>query len=179
MSVLFPEAVKAQGNTSVTVVQTVTTTGPKLATEVNAATSVDVSCFLYGGGAGTSTQNKGSAPDRLCSVDSFEQFGRVTYSVSDLQFLYDPQADSTDPANKARTVLTEGSDVWLVVRRGRSAQNEPYAVGDVVDLWHVRLGKQNKTTTGGGDTAGEFDEYSITQSAIVLESPIEDVALVA
>ena len=178
MTVLFPEAVKAQGNTSVTVAQTVTTTGPLIATEVNAATSVDVSCFLYSGGAGTSSQNKGAAPDRLCSTDSFEQFGRTTYTVSDLTYVYDPQAEPEDDSNAARTALTEGSDVWLVVRRGLSAQSDPYAVGQLVDLWHVRLGRQNKTTTGG-ETAGEFDEFSITQTVIVLEPPIEDVALVA
>lgn len=175
MSILFPEATKAQGNTSVTVAQTVTTSAPKIATEVNAGTSVNVSCFLYSGGAGTSSQSKGSAPDRLCSTDSFEQFGRTTYTVSDLQYVYDPQGDPSDPSNAARTALTEGSDVWLVVRRGLSAENDAYTVGEIVDLWHVRLGRQNKTMTG----EGEFDEYSITQTVIVLEPPVEDVALAA
>lgn len=178
MTVMYPEATKAQGNTSVTVAQTVTTSGPLLATEIDAATSVDVSCFLYAGGAGTSSQSKGTAPDRLCSTDSFEQFGRTTYTVSDLSYVYDPQGAPEDPANAARTALTEGSDVWLVVRRGKSAQDDPYAVGDLVDLWHVRLGRQNKTTTGG-DTPDEFAEYSILQSVIVLEPPVEDVALAA
>lgn len=178
MTILFPEAVKAQGNTSVTVVQTVTPTGPLLATEINAPTSVNVSCFLYSGGAGTSTQSKGASPDRLCSTESFEQFGRTTYTVSDLQYVYDPQAEPEDDANAARTALTEGSDVWLVVRRGLSAQDDAYAVGQLVDLWHVRLGRQNKTTTAG-DTPGEFDEFSITQTVIVLEPPVEDVTIVA
>lgn len=175
MTVLFPEATKAQGNTSVTVAQTVTVAAPKIATEVNAASSVNVSCFMYSGGAGTSTQNKGSAPDRLCSTDTFEQFGRTTYTVTDLQYLYDPQGDEESDSNAARTALTEGTEVWLVVRRGKSAQNDAYTVGDIVDLWHVRLGRQNKTQTG----EGEFDEYSITQSVIVLEPPVEDVALAA
>lgn len=175
MPIVFPTAVKAQGNTSVTVAQTVTIAGPKILTELEAVTSVNVSCFLYSGGAGTSEQAKGSSPDRLCSTDSFEQFGRTTYTVSDLQYVYDPQALPAAPANAARTALVEGTDVWLVVRRGKSAQNDAYVVGDKVDLWHVRLGRQNKTSTGDG----EFDEFSITQTVIVLEPPVEDVALAA
>ena len=178
MTIVFPEAVKAQGNTSVTVAVSVTRTGPLIATEVNAASSVNVSCYLYSGGAGTSTQSKGTAPDRLCSTDTLEQFGRKTYAVTDLQYVYDPQAPSSDPANKARTVLEEGAEVWLVVRRGLPAKSDAYTAGEIVDLWHVRLGAQNKTSTGG-DAPGEFDEFSITQSVIAIEPPIEDVALAA
>lgn len=176
MTVTFPEAVKAQGNISVRVVQTIADpTAPKLATEINAATSVDVSCFLYGGGIGTSTQNKGEAPRRICATDTFQEFGNTTYEVSDLQYAYDPQLALSAAVNKARQILEPGTEVWLVVRLGLAANSEAWAEGQIVDLWHVRLGRQNKTTTGDA----EFDQLSITQGAIVLEPPVEDVALVA
>lgn len=176
MTVTFPEGTKAQGNISVRVVQTIADPeAPKLATEVNAVTSVDVSCFLYGGGIGTSTQNKGEAPKRICATDTFQQFGNTTYEVSDLQYAYDPQQALTAAVNKARQILEPGTEVWLVVRLGLAAQTEEWDEGQFVDLWHVRLGRQNKTTTGDG----EFDELSITQGVIVLRAPVEDVALVA
>jgi hypothetical protein len=44
-----------------------------------------------------------------------------------------------------------------------------------VDVWHVRLGPQNRSTTGDG----EFDEYSVTQSVIALEPPEYGVLIVA
>lgn len=176
MTVLFPEATKVQGNTSVVVVQTVANmAAPDLSSEVNAASSVNVSCFLYGDLNPTVTTNKGEAPRRLCTTQVFQQFGNTTYEVPDLQYVYDPQSDDTVDANKAKAALAEGSEVFLVVRRGLNAQTDAVAAGDRVDVWNVRLGPQNRSTTGDG----EFDEYSITQSVIALGPPQYGVAIVA
>lgn len=176
MTVLFPEAVKAMGNTSVTVVQTIADTNAPTLTEINAATSVNVSCFLFtGSGAATATTNTGDAPARLCSTQTFQELGNTSYSVGDLQYVYDPQAEDTDDANKARTALTPGSEVYLVYRYGMSAQEVPYAADQKVDIWKVRLGPQNKTQTGDG----EFDQLSITQSVVVTAPPVTDVPIAA
>lgn len=176
MTVIFPEAVKAQGNTSVTVVQTVANaSAPKLATEINAASSVNVSCFLYSGGVPTATTNKGDAPRRLCTTRTFQQFGVTNYEVTDLQYVYDPQAPDSDESNKAKAALTEGAEVFLVIRKGLSAETAAHAASQKVDVWHVKLGPQNRGVTGDG----EFDEFSITQSVIVLEPPVEDATIAA
>lgn len=176
MSVLFPEATKVQGNTSVIVVQTLASmAAPDLSSEINAGSSVNVSCFLYGDLNPTVTTNKGEAPRRLCTTQVFQQFGNTTYEVPDLQYVYDPQANDSADANKAKAALEEGSEVYLVIRRGLNAQTDVVAAGDLVDTWHVRLGPQNRSTTGDG----EFDEYSITQSVIALGPPQYGVAVVA
>lgn len=176
MSVIFPEATQVYGNTSVVVVQTMANpAAPSLATDINHATSVNVSCYLYSGGVGTSTTNKGEAPKRLCTTSVLQNFGTTTYEVTDLQYTYDPQEALSTENNEARNALTEGSEVYLVIRRGLSAQDTAYAAAQKVDVWHVRLGPQNKTQTGDG----EFDEYSITQSVVAIEPPVEDVAVVA
>lgn len=176
MTVLFPEGTKAQGNVSVTVVQTIADmSAPSLATEINAVSSVNVSCFLYGGGVGNKTTNKGEAPRRLCTTDTFQQFGNTSYDVSDLSYVYNPQADDAAEGNEAKAALVEGSDVYLVVRKGLDAKTSTYAAGQFVDVWHVRLGPQNRTTTGDG----EFDEFSISQPVIVLEAPEYDVEIAA
>jgi hypothetical protein len=176
MTVFFPEATQVYGNTSVVVVQTIANPeAPSLATDINAATSVNVSCYLYSGGVGTSTTNKGEAPRRLCTTSVLQNFGQTTYEVTDLQYTYDPQEDLTHENNDARNALTEGSEVYLVVRRGLNAQDTAYAAAQKVDVWHVRLGPQNKTQTGDG----EFDEYSITQAVVAMEPPVEDVEIAA
>lgn len=176
MTVLFPEAVKSQGNQSITVVQTIADrNAPSLASEINAASSVDVSCFLYSGGMGTKTTNKGEAPKRICTTDQFQQFGNTTFEISDLSYVYDPQADGAADENKAKTALVEGTNVYLVVRNGLSAKTDPYAATQLVDVWHVRLGPQNRGATGDG----EFDEFAITQPVIVLDAPNYDVAIAA
>lgn len=176
MTVLFPEATQVYGNTSVLVVQTMANPAvPDLSSDINAVTTVNVSCFLYSGGVGTSTTAKGEAPKRLCTKSVLQQFGSTTYEVTDLQYTYDPQAALSGDGNEAREALVEGTDVYLLIRRGLDAQDTAYAVGQRVDVWHVKLGPQNKTQTGDGD----FDEYSITQSVIALSPPVEDVAIVA
>lgn len=176
MTVLFPEGTQQLGNTSITVVQTVADmSAPKLATEINATSSVNVSCFMFSGGVGSSTTNKGTAPRRLCTKTELQRLGLTTYDVTDLQYVYDPQADDTDDENKAKAALTEGTDVYLIVRRGLDAQDEAYAASQKVDVWHVELGPQNRTTTG----EGEFDLYSITQSVAVIEPPVLDAVIAA
>lgn len=176
MSVIFPEATQVLGNTSVAVVQTMANpSAPDLSSDINAASTVQIQCFLYSGGVGTSTTAKGEAPRRLCTKSTLQQFGQTTYEVTDLQYTYDPQAAMSTDDNKARSALTEGSEVFLVIRRGLDGQDTPFAVGQYVDVWKVKLGPQNKTQTGDGDQ----DEYSITQSVIALSPPVEDVQIVA
>jgi hypothetical protein len=176
VTVVFPEAVKAQGNTSVTIVQTIADmAAPGLASEINAATSVNASCYLYGDLNPTATTAKGEAPRRLCTTEVFQQFGNTTYEVPDITYVFDPQGDDTDEANEAKAALAEGTDVYLVIRRGLNATTTAYAVGQKVDVWHVRLGPQNRGATGDG----EFDEYAITQSVIALEPAEYGVAIVA
>lgn len=175
MTVVFPEATKAQGNTSVAVVQTLASpSAPDLSGEIQAGTTVIASCYLYSGGVGTTNTSKGEAPRRLCTTNSYQQFGNTTYEVSDLQYVYSPQGDDAE-ADAMRDALTPGSEVYLLVRRGLPAETTAFAAGQKVDVWHVRLGPQNKTQTGDG----EFDEYSITQPVIVIGDPVEDVAIVA
>lgn len=170
MTVVFPEAVKQQGNTSVVFVQTIATpTAPKLATEINAATSVNVSCYLYSGGDITSTQNRGAAPRRLCTVEELQQFGTRTTEISDIQYVYSPQLADSAEANKAKGALISGTDWFMVIRKGLSATTAAYATTQKVDVIRVRLGAQNKGVTGDG----EFDEYSITQSVIALSPAVE------
>jgi hypothetical protein len=127
MSIIFPEATKVQGNTSVVVVQTIANmAAPDLSSEINAGSSVNVSCFLYGDLNPTVETNKGEAPRRLCTTQVFQQFGNTTYEVPDLQYVYDPQAASSTDDNKALAALTEGSEVYLVIRRGSRRRPPPW-----------------------------------------------------
>lgn len=170
MTVLFPEAVKQQGNTSVVFVQTIATpTAPAVAAEINASTSVNVSCFLYSGGQITSTQNRGAAPRRLCTTEELQQFGTRTTEISDIQYLHSPQGAPSVDANKARTALVDGSEWYMVIREGLNARSTAYAAAQRVLVTKVRMGAQNRGVTGDG----EFDEYAITQGIIALSPPVE------
>jgi len=177
IDIIFPSAVRAQGMSAVAVVTGgLTKTGPLVATEVKAATSLTISCFVYGGRLdATSETNKGSAPPRMCDDTEREQEGRTKYSLADIQYVYDPQGTDSVDGNKAKVLMAPGAEVWLVERLGLSAKEVDWTAGQRVNLHHVRLGKQRRTQTGDD----EFAEFSITQSVTYLEDPIYDVALVA
>lgn len=174
MTIVYPEGTPTLGNTKVAAVVSVADSeAPKLATEIAAATSVDISCHLYPGGwAPSATTNKGEKPARLCSKRTQQQFNRTAYEIGDLQYVYDPQGADTDPSNEAKELLVEGTQVYLVERRGLDAEDEPFAVGDRVRVHHVRLGPQIPS----GDTTDENGEFFITQSVIyVSDGPVDGV----
>jgi len=176
MPVVFPEALKSEGNISVTVVPVASitdTSAPSLASITS--DGVNASFYFYSGSAGaTSTTNTGTAPRRLGSKDVFNEFGETTHAVGDLQYVYDPQADDTADANKVKAICAEGEQVYLVYRYGKDAETD-LGVGDKVNLWLVELGPQNEQPTGDG----EFDQLAITQAAIVKAPPVKGIALAA
>jgi hypothetical protein len=180
MTVLFPNATKAQGNVSVTVVASIASlTAPSLATEINAAGSVNVSCHLFDNGAiCTASTNKVTAPPRLCTTEQLQSLGNTTFEVSDLSYVYDPQAAGSTLENKAKTLLVEGSTVYLVERLGLIASGTAevaYAVSQKVNIYKVTLGKQNRTRQGDAESA----VFSITQSAVLLAPPTYESTIAA
>lgn len=174
MTVVFPEFVSQYGNTSVLVIQSLTAPGAiSLTSDINDATTVNVSCYMYSGGVGTETTNKGTRPRRLCTTKEFQAFGSTTYEVTDLSYGYDPQKADNDPANAAKTALESGTKVVIAVRKGLDAEDAAYAASQRVDLWYVELGPQNRGVTGDG----EFDEYAISQPVTVYREPDYDVVI--
>lgn len=168
MTIIYPEGTPTLGNTKVKAVVTIADLlAPKLATEINAVSSVDISCYLYPAGwAPSATTAKGSKPARLCSKNDLQQFNRTAYEVGDLQYVYDPQGASTVDANKAKTLLVEGTKIYLVERLGLDAQTNAFAVAQKVTTHYLILGPQIPS----GDRTDENGEFFITQSVIYVNA---------
>ena len=174
MTVVYPEGTPTLGNTKVTAALSVANlAAPKIATELNAATSVDMSCYLYPAGWNPSaTTNKGTKPPRLCSKNTQEQFNRTAYALADLQYVHDPQAADAAVGNEARELLVEGTEVVLVERQGLDAQDDPYTLGEFVISHKVVLGPQ----VWSGDRTDENGEFFITQAVIyVNDGPVRGI----
>lgn len=182
VDIIFPEFDKAQGNRSVVAALDAPVTGGSGGTLSLAAlnatnNALNISCFIYGGGMVTGEQARGQAPPRVCDTTQREQLGRTTYTVADLQYGYKPQEDATHESNKAKAMLVKDLDIEIVERLGKPAKLEELVVGDVVNVYPVSLGHQNRSMTG--DETDEFAEYSITQAAVLRADPIYDVSIVA
>lgn len=159
MTIVMPEGTPTLGAVKVKAVTAIADlAAPKLATEINAATSVDVSCHLLADGwnpsAETAKQNK---KRRLCSKKDTEQLSTTTYRVAALRYVHNPQTDDTSAGNEARELLQEGLKLYFVERHGKDAQTAPFAVADRVRTHYLVLGPQIEMNDP--DENGEFYIY--------------------
>lgn len=171
MALIYPEATPSQGNTKVQAVASIAVLAtPDLSSEINAAGSVDLSCFLRDWNPEMSS-NTGSAPSRLCTTVTLPTEGTTQFSAIEIRYVYDPQAADTTNENKAKALLERGVEFYAVVRKGFDAQTEAFAVGQHTEVWKFRAGRQNKVRSGDD----EFGEYEISQMIFPLLEPVDGV----
>lgn len=167
MSILYPEATPVQGNTKIQVVADISSlSAPSLATEIDDAASLDISCFIRDWNPELQS-NQGNSPSRLCTTVQLPVEGNTQFNPIEIRYVYDPQAATSTDDNKARALLTRGSEFYFVVRKGLDAQNTDWAASQYVEVWKVRCGRQNYVRSG----EDEFSEYEITQQIFPLTEP--------
>lgn len=165
MTIIFPTATPVQGNTKVKFCLAIATlTAPSLATEINAASSLDVSFYIRDWNPQLTT-NTGNSPNRLGTSTTLPVEGNTQFSPVELRFVYDPQAADTTNENKLKAMLPRGTIFYAVVRKGLDAQNTAFAATQHVEVWKCRAGKQNRTRSGDD----EFSEYELTQNVFPLQ----------
>lgn len=167
MSIIYPEATPVQGNTSIAVVASIADLeAPDLSSEIGAVGSLILSCFIRDWNPELQN-NQGNAPARLCTTVQLPVEGNTQFNPIEIRYVYDPQAlDSTDD-NKAKALLTRGSEFYFVVRKGLDAQNTDWAASQYAEVWKVRCGRQNYVRSG----QDEFSEYEISQLVFPLTEP--------
>jgi hypothetical protein len=136
-----PAADLADGSIKVVWVATLADPSAPTATEVNAGTTVDLSCYLTGDGWSQTTDESAVTDDRLCSRKIFERPGRSTDHV-DLKYVYRAQAPLASD-NKAYITLRDRTEGFLVSRYGRDYE-DALAAADIVDVIPAQCGVQQK-----------------------------------
>ncbi len=156
MTIMMPEGTPTLGAVKVKAVVSITdTAAPKLATEINAVTSVDVSChFLADGWMASAETSKQTKKRRLCSKKDTEQLSVTSYRVAALKYVHNPQTADASAGNEARQALKEGLKLYFVERQGKDAQTAPFAVADRVRTHYLVLGPQIEMDDR--DENGEF-----------------------
>lgn len=171
MTVIFPEATPVLGNVKLKAVLAVLdATAPKLATEYNAATSLDLSCFVRPINLNNVSTGTGTSPRRLCTTITLPNEGVTEIGAFELRYVYDPQAADTSPENKAKALLVRGLELSFVFRKGL-AFTQAAAVGDRTETWRVRMGRQNLVTSGDDDQA----EFEVSQMAFPMSDVVNGV----
>lgn len=141
---------------------------PKL-TELTDPDTLDFTCYAAGENGFTTNTTENTIDDpRLCSKRTYQQPGDSTDEVG-LVYVFNPKSPTND---KARLALTRGIiGDWVV--RWAVDYEIPWAVGDEVDVYPTKLGKQNKQTVARNAV------HRIAQKPFVIGEVQEDVLVVA
>lgn len=116
---------------------------PKAATELAAASSKAISCYITAGGAKLDVTQDTIKDERECDTFVAEQPGRSSVSGSALTVIDNTGTTLSETANDAVTALTPGSTVY-VVRRYGLAFDAAWATDQKVDVFKCVVGKKQR-----------------------------------
>lgn len=150
-------------------------TDPLLA-EVNHATALDVTGYLYAEGfeGFTAEPSRVSAPRRVLDTIQYQTLGLTTFSMGDLTYSYGPQSAGGSDDKKALETLTEGATGYMVRRFGLDADTD-FAASQFVDIVPVELGPQVPVKTASDETG----EAAIRQAVAVTGAIVTNVQIAA
>lgn len=170
MVVTIPPGVDAEGRRKVIF----TPTQSLSIAELSGATSVELSCYLTKNTIGVSAETERGTDERECTVEVFETLGKTTWTVEDLDYVWDPQAEAGATDNKAYEMLAPGTQGVLTLQWGIDVM-EDLAAGSKVWQFPVTLGQQIPKTPEGNAA----EKIKITQPVVVTGAILKDQVLVA
>ena len=138
-----PQKVTANGKDSWWWVPAIASmTAPTLA-EVNSVSGLNISCYLLAEQEGVSSSaEKVKLARLLCETTTTEGLGEQTWSLADLQAVFDPQAAAASTGKKAWDILKAGTSGYLVRRQAFVALSDvAVTAGQFVDTFKVETGK--------------------------------------
>lgn len=164
MSITIPEGTPTLANTKLKAVLSIADQlAPKKATEIDAVTSLDFTCYAFADGwAPTGSQAKGTARRRLCSPRAVERLNTVTYSIAALQYSHNPKTADSAPGNEARELLKPGTKIYIAEGQGTDGLDGEIEVGDRIRTHYIELGEQIES----GDQTDENGEFFIMQEVV-------------
>jgi hypothetical protein len=170
MSVVFPEAVTALGKKKVVILTTepasyTAVTAASVATAVSAG--LEATMYFLGQFAPGGSQNRGNGPRRVGEDSQLQRLGIGTHESPTLAYVHDPQGATTDVANKIKTALAPGTEVWILERAG-IVVDTAFAAPQKYRLHHLEVGVQYYAPSGDG----EFDIEQVTQATGYLTPPV-------
>lgn len=138
------------------------------------ATSVELICYLTKGTFGVSAEQERGTDDRECAVETFEVLGNTTWSLNDLEYVWEPQAAAGSATNKAYETLVPGTTGFITIRFGL-ANDTAIAVGQKVWCFPVTVGQQVPKTPEGNAA----EKLKIVQSVVVTGNVVKDGVVIA
>lgn len=172
-----PQKKTANGKDSWWLVPAIADQDAPTLTEVNAVTGLNISCYLLAEQEGvTGTTEKVALARLLCETTTTEGIGETTFSMADVQIVFDPQAASGSDGKKAWEKIKDGFTGFAVRRQGvRALDDAAVTEGQFLDVVPVEFGQAipGKSAT---DASGI---YTATAAVAVTGTPSFNVAAVS
>lgn len=137
MPTTVPPGFVADASLRVWVVTTIANPAAPTVAEINAGTTIDATCYLTAGFSPTASVATIS-DDRLCLSQVLEDKGVTTWSIDDIEYIYDVQ-NAASLSNKLYAGLPENAQVYLVARYGMNVDTAA-AAAQKVDVFPVKVG---------------------------------------
>lgn len=168
MALVVPAGMLTNSTTKFVVVSAIANIAAPKLTEINAVSSVDISCYITGDGFSQETSENTITDERLCSRQIFEEPGDFQESL-EISFIYNNLDEDGDAA---RLALPPYASKFAVVRVGKEAE-DPFILGDLVDVFSFKAGRQRK------NAGGRNSKHTMTQKLFLNNIVQRDVAVVA
>lgn len=172
-----PQKVTANGKDSWWLVPAVADLNAPTVAEVNAASGLNITCFLLAEQEGvTSTTEKVALARLLCETTTTEGLGDTTFSMADVQVVFDPQGASGSAGKEAWDLLADGFEGFAVRRQGvRALDDADVTAGQFVDVVPVEI----SPLTPGKSSTDASGIYTATAAVAVTSTPAFNKAVAA
>lgn len=137
------------------------------AAEVKAASAQHLTAHIFPVAPSATVQRKEKR--RMGSTQAYELLGANQWTIEDLEYVYDVQSPES-LTHEAYAALTPGTTGYLVYRWAAQVGLE-VADGQIVDVYPVRLGPQNKMPPEADD------ELVVRQPVAIIGDVVSDVEL--
>ncbi len=169
-----PGSAKTFGLTNYILAPAVASKAAPTALEVNAATGLDVTCYVIGDLAEpTQSTNVVQRQRRACDTVLYSQIGITTYQGGEVVLAFGPQAAAGSDGKKAWEKFKNGYVGFLIRRQAMDVSTTP-AAGQFVDVIPVELGLAIPISTGQGEEA----EAAFMATYAITGKPEWNVAIV-
>lgn len=132
----------ADGNQKVVIVQAIADVNAVKLSELNATSTVDISCYLTSDGWSVKIDESVIKDNRLCSTQEFEKPGRIKYSA-EAKYVDNTNSVDEQDSNAAKDTLVPGARLFAVVRRGVPYE-APFAAGQLVSTYPIQPGQYDE-----------------------------------
>ena len=170
MAVTIPPGVDADARLNVVWAPTNTLSVATL----TGASAVELAGYLTKGTFGESAETERGTDERVASKTTYEVLGKSKFALTDLEYVWEPQATAASPTNKAYDTLKPRTVGFVYVRWGKDVDTA-LATGDKVDIYPVTVGEQVRKTPEGNAA----EKLKIVQPVVITGPVLRDQVLTA